>query len=1041
MSSQTDYSKLIIGDPVKCIVRVKAPVNFQREDIKVMGTKDRNTVSITDANNRVLEEFDVQEAYGPEFNINQIFDNSVKRYLYPLVQGFSVSIFSFGSSGSGKSQTIEGNRKEAGLINLCADSLFTILEDKKHHTNQARTGNMQNYNFAVRCRFVEIIDEEVYDLFGRPGKNLQDTCHVVESIWEGPTIQNATWINVNNRAQVAEILASGVKSRNQSSNEFGRLASKATGMFTIELLQTSELDTMEQLVLISRMNFFDLPGSDILLDDPENIRIRQGSSLNKSIISLGGLMKDLSGKRNDYVLYETSVLTHLLKDALGGNSLTLGIFNIQNGDTRSSSLTLNFLKYARNIFNWPVVNDAKEIGLLKKYRAEVNSVKNNKLGNSMIGVDQSLMQNQLQLGKGQMYNDRGEVVELEKKLIENHLDKMRQADDKQRLANKLAELREKFNQIVREKGDLQGELIKVEEEKLEVSKALVELQIENTRLMEILQNDKYDNNNKLLNAENDLLAVNIREEKALKQIQELQDRLKDVVEDKRELEIEFVALKKNYISLNQTVEEEKLKNQNIGMELINMVNENKALHDEMNDIYKKSGNTSDENQKFINRIEKLDRENQEQREALVFAKAEIERLKTEMLKYDIQEQQHRLEMDQKKIDMEKGYIELTKEKQTEFNSLNQRQQQESKKIKDDKLYWESQKMELTHKNKLAQRKIAELEERIVEVQRNNDEITAESNKLLLQMDEMRSVYRQKLIQFTTELNRRDGAEKPTRIGYDMSAREELIRTYTEKEIELNEKLEQTKRQKSHISTELKALKNYARQLKYLAEDWAPIGVPLPEILIKSAPVNIDDAFTQNGGGGDQEEIDRLRRKNRKLEEDLKIMQDQLQNNVKSSSVDIQSRLMNEIQTLKGEPDILRRPGSSTANAEQLRRERNDLQEENRRLINMLKDNKKWDIYLLQRDNERLLKTVKEIENGGPVGPTSGGGDHQLRQKISYYEKTIKQMEKERSELMVRATMAEEQLNSMQEHLSKTTLDYQKKIVELKKSNARTGQPY
>ena len=35
--------------------------------------------------------------------------------------------------------------------------------------------------------------------------------------------------------------------------------------------------------------------------------------------------------------------------------------------------------------------------------------------------------------------------------------------------------------------------------------------------------------------------------------------------------------------------------------------------------------------------------------------------------------------------------------------------------------------------------------------------------------------------------------------------------------------------------------------------------------------------------------------------------------------------------------------------------------------------------------------------------------------------------------MVRATMAEEQLKSLQEHLGKVTLDYQKKIVELKKS--------
>jgi hypothetical protein len=47
-------------------------------------------------------------------------------------------------------------------------------------------------------------------------------------------------------------------------------------------------------------------------------------------------------------------------------------------------------------------------------------------------------------------------------------------------------MREKYNQLIRDKGDLQSELIKSEEEKLEVSKALVELQIENTRLMEII---------------------------------------------------------------------------------------------------------------------------------------------------------------------------------------------------------------------------------------------------------------------------------------------------------------------------------------------------------------------------------------------------------------------------------------------------------------------------------------------------------------------------------------------------------------------------
>ena len=39
------------------------------------------------------------------------------------------------------------------------------------------------------------------------------------------------------------------------------------------------------------------------------------------------------------------------------------------------------------------------------------------------------------------------LIELEKKLIEDNLDKMRQADDKQKLAQKLSALREKFRFI------------------------------------------------------------------------------------------------------------------------------------------------------------------------------------------------------------------------------------------------------------------------------------------------------------------------------------------------------------------------------------------------------------------------------------------------------------------------------------------------------------------------------------------------------------------------------------------------------------------
>ncbi len=50
----------------------------------------------------------------------------------------------------------------------------------------------------------------------------------------------------------------------------------------------------------------------------------------------------------------------------------------------------------------------------------------------------------------------------------------------------------------------------------------------------------------------------------------------------------------------------------------------------------------------------------------------------------------------------------------------------------------------------------------------------------------------------------------------------------------------------------------------------------------------------------------------------------------------------------------------------------------------------------------------------------------------YLEAGVRELEKERSELKVRSTMAEQQLKTLQEHYNKATQDYQKKIMEMKK---------
>ena len=53
--------------------------------------------------------------------------------------------------------------------------------------------------------------------------------------------------------------------------------------------------------------------------------------------------------------------------------------------------------------------------------------------------------------------------------------------------------------------ELQEVLITAESEKLKISKALIDLQIENNELVERSENDKYELVTKLLNAENEIM--------------------------------------------------------------------------------------------------------------------------------------------------------------------------------------------------------------------------------------------------------------------------------------------------------------------------------------------------------------------------------------------------------------------------------------------------------------------------------------------------------------------------------------------------------
>jgi hypothetical protein len=191
------------------------------------------------------------------------------------------------------------------------------------------------------------------------------------------------------------------------------------------------------------LNIVDLPGCEILNEDPEALRVKQGSTMNRGIQALNTLMRELStNPHGDHVFYEGSTVTQLLRDSFGGNSLTMGIFNVQYGDPIGSTLALRAMKRCQSIMNFPVINDNRTIGLLRKYRIELASNQAVSGGSATrVGGD---------------YADgfNLKIAELEKKLIEENLERIKYTEEKQKLIARMQEMKGKFNDLVQSKADL-----------------------------------------------------------------------------------------------------------------------------------------------------------------------------------------------------------------------------------------------------------------------------------------------------------------------------------------------------------------------------------------------------------------------------------------------------------------------------------------------------------------------------------------------------------------------------------------------------------
>ncbi|NXA50700.1 CCD78 protein, partial [Nothocercus julius] len=129
-------------------------------------------------------------------------------------------------------------------------------------------------------------------------------------------------------------------------------------------------------------------------------------------------------------------------------------------------------------------------------------------------------------------------------------------DRNERLCMKLGDMQEKVGKLAGSKTDLPARLVFIEEEKLKISKELVDLQIETNKMREQHETENFELKNMILSLENRVLELELCGEKVTGERDALQERLRVMESNRKELADEYIILKSNYLALGKELDRE-----------------------------------------------------------------------------------------------------------------------------------------------------------------------------------------------------------------------------------------------------------------------------------------------------------------------------------------------------------------------------------------------------------------------------------------------------------------------------------------------------
>ncbi|XP_078415121.1 coiled-coil domain-containing protein 78 isoform X1 [Cetorhinus maximus] len=518
-----------------------------------------------------------QEIFDQNASTQEVFSRTVEPLLNVFTEGMNACVVVFGETDSGKSYTLIGEKNDRlAIIPLTIDYIFGAP-----YLQNLQATAMWSLSISMYEVYAEVL-KDLLDSSGMDPAKLKIACNAQD----GTFIKGLNRVTVSSAADATSTFRQGWARRTGANTDFGPVESHATVITQLNLLVQ---DRNEQHPTKSSLQIIDLPGAEKLAEDKSALHFQEGSLLNKSLLVFAQVVSNLAScPYPDRVInYSESKLTQLTQDAFGGNCKTRVICCLPpKPETQHLAAVLRTCSTLSQVKNFPVLNDYFVESLVTQYRARILALQH--LSAEEMGAK----------GGGERTNTLKDQIHR----LNNENVLLR--DKNERLYTKLGELQGKMGQMAGSKTDLSSKLVFSEEEKLKISKDLIDLQIQTNKIREQYEAENFELKNKILFLENRTMELELQKDKCAHECRMAKDHLRALEKNRKELADEYIVLKSNYMTLSKQHENEVAKNDVLSLELLNLANSGNSLTRNQ-DEYAKSRAIYDEAAAELNRVKDL----------------------------------------------------------------------------------------------------------------------------------------------------------------------------------------------------------------------------------------------------------------------------------------------------------------------------------------------------------------------------------------------------------------------------------------------------